>query len=164
MSIRDALLSGSVAGRWRQQPPGCGVQAGRPQEPRTPPSYAAPSLLLPWTSLQALAQNSSLTWELPGRVKVLWCWKLPADRSGTPGIATAMSIRVHPAEPHNSAGPPHASIQRQTLTDLLFRVVMCGVALYIKPEQHREKLFSGKHEREEVPSGSKGILLLSYSK
>lgn len=164
MSIRDALLSGSVAGRWRQQPPGCGVQAGIPQEPRTPSSYAVPSLLLPRTSPQALAQNSSLTWELPGRVKVLWCWELPADQAGIPEITTATFIRVHPAEPQGSAGPPRASIQRQTLTDLLFRVVMCGVALYIKPEQHREKLFSGKHEREVVPSGSKGILLLSYSK
>lgn len=119
---------------------------------RDPPGAPHSPLTCCPPSSSALDQPPNPGTKLISHLVITWQGETPLGlgtphQAATPGITTATFIRVHPAEPHGSTAPPCASIQRQTLTSLLFRVAMCGVALYVKPEQHREKLFSGKHKR-----------------
>lgn len=153
MSIRDAFLSGSIAIRQHQQPPG---SLGAPHSVFIHCSH----LLLPWISLQALTLTLSLTWQLPGRVKLPWGLELPANQARTHGITAATFTRVHLAEPHGSAALPRASTQRQTWTHLLFRVVNAWCGFVCWTWATREKAFQWQARK----ISSKGILLLSYSK
>lgn len=122
-SAPGMLPSGSTARRHCRQPPGCGVRAGIPWEPCPPPLRWPPIFYCPgpvsrcWHQTHPVAGNSPSGRTPPGLGS-------PCHRGGTPGVAAAAFIGVHPAEPHGSAAPLRASTQRQTWTNLRFRVVI----------------------------------------
>lgn len=136
MSVKDALSSGSATGRQCHQPPRI------PREPHTPRSYAALHLLLPRTTLQTLAPNSSLRWQFPGRVKLPRGWDHHSYiHQSSPHRLPQQCCTSTCLHPEASKNPP------------LFRVVVGGAALATQGKAFR---------CQEVPSGSKGMLLLLY--